>query len=91
MTSEEKFGIVKQPKDTCPMIDEVIRYIDKIQSAVYRHEKLDEDRLRSAVNDVECFVSGLSETMEIIRINTDAIRNWGNEWKEKAKELNEPN
>jgi phosphopantothenate synthetase len=87
MTSEEQFGISPQPKETCPMIDEVISYLKKIEQAIYRHEKLEEDELRSVINDVDCWVSGLTDTMESIRENTSSIRDWGNEWKSLAKKI----
>jgi len=89
--SEKRYGISKQPEPTCPMIDKVIGEIEAIQKAIRGYEKADEEELRDMLSTVESNIGSLvgyykTGLMEDIRRNVDAIRNWGQEWKDLAKE-----
>mgnify|MGYP001767605956 CR=1 FL=1 len=86
-TNEERFGIIKQPKDTCPMIDELIKKIRQIQSDIKGYSKAEPEELLDMVDSVDTEISYFESNLEEIRTNTQAIRSWGNEWKQKAIEL----
>lgn len=86
-TNEDRFGIIKQPKDTCPMIDELIKKIRRIQSVIKGYSKAEPGELLEMVDNVDTETSYFEIYLEGIRTNIEAIRSWGNEWKQKAKEL----
>ena len=90
-TSEELYGISKQPTETCPIIDEALRELGEIARRIRGYEKADEYELRDMLSDVETrigYLDGWNRTglLEDIRKNTTAIRAWGQEWKDYAKE-----
>ena len=90
-TSEELYGISKQPAETCPIIDEALRELGEIERRIRGYEKADESELRDMLSDVETrigYLDGWNRTglLEDIRKNTKAIRAWGQEWKDYAKE-----
>lgn len=90
-TSEELYGIVKQPAETCPMIDEALRELSEIARRIRGYEKADESELRDMLSDVETRIAcldGWNRTglLEDIRTNVTAIRAWGQEWKDYARE-----
>ena len=60
--SEERYGIVKQPSPTCPMIDDVINALCNED-----YEKI-------------------APKLEAIRGHVKSIRDWGQQWKDFAKE-----
>lgn len=86
-TNEDRFGIIKQPKDTCPMIDELIKKIRRIQSDIKGYSKAEPEELMEMVDNVDTETSYFESDLEEIRTNAQAIRSWGNEWKQKAIEL----
>ena len=90
-TSEELYGISKQPAETCPIIDEALRELGEIARRIRGYEKADESELRDMLSEVETrigYLDGWNRTglHEDIRKNTTAIRAWGKEWKDYAKE-----
>lgn len=90
-TSEELYGISKQPAETCPIIDEALRELAAIARRIRGYEKADESELRDMLSDVETrigYLDGWNRTglLEDIRKNVTAIRAWGQEWKDYAKE-----
>lgn len=90
-TSEELYGISKQPAETCPIIDEALRELGAIARRIRGYEKADESELRDMLSDVEThigYLDGWNRTglLEDIRRNVTAIRAWGQEWKDYAKE-----
>lgn len=90
--SEIRYGISKQPADTCPIIDKAIRCIQSAQEAIRRYERSDDvDELKEMISTVEMELGevcsyGNSGLLEDIRDNTHRIREWGKEWKELAKQ-----
>jgi predicted nuclease with TOPRIM domain len=73
MTSESQFGIMEQPRATCPLINSVIS-----------SGKLLIDRIPDGDSyDFKWF----KEECEEIRNNVGDIRSWGQEWKVLAKDL----
>lgn len=67
--------IRKEPKHTCPMIDDVI---DNINTAL---KYLCSDDVNDAINILE----SIESKMEDIRDNCSEIRSWGSEWKEYSE------
>lgn len=63
------------PPITCPLIDSVIEGIRDAESAVKRHERMDEAELRDACSEVETDLSGLEDILEQIRDANSALRN----------------
>lgn len=94
-TSEYRFGISKQPPNTCPLIDKAHVYVEKIYQAMRGYEKADEDELRDILSTVEHNLAyligyGNQGLLEDIRQNAAAIRQWGQEWKDLAKQFAPP-
>lgn len=90
MASEQLHGIIEQPGDTCPMIDEAIKGIQGALVYLHNYEKMDEDEMRNTLWEIEYALSELvgdrkNNIMEDIRQNVIAIRHWGSMWKESAK------
>ncbi len=86
-TNEDRFGIIKQPKDTCPMIDALITKIRKMISIIKGYSKAEPEELLEMVDNIDTEISYFESELEEIRSNPQAIRSWGNEWKQKAIEL----
>lgn len=85
-TSEELYGITKQPPPTCPIIDEALREVDLIAKCIRGYERADESELREMISSIEWrigLLSGYGKTglLEDIRKNVIEIRAWGEEWK----------
>lgn len=82
MTSEAIFGIKAQPEANCPTIDGYIKdagfHIDNVVEAESEEETKREGRF--AKNEVR-------DMMEDLRARFDSLREWGEAWKEMAKEL----
>lgn len=90
-TSEELYGITKQPPPTCPLIDDALKEVNGCQKRIRNYERADEDELRDMLSDVESnlgTVSGYrnSGLLEDIRQRVEEIRAWGEEWKRLAIE-----
>jgi len=86
MTSEEKNYISEQPGATCPAIDEV-KSIEKEYTNHFKgYHKLDEDELKDLIKDFDSYWWHFSDDCEKIRKNVEAIRSWGEEWKQLALE-----
>lgn len=99
MSSEKRLGISAQPSDTCPMIDKVIESVNEFNRITRGYERCEDlGELRNMIDriDSELFWSpSIDRRMEEIRAHVIKIRAWGQEWKDKAleleKELNEVN
>ena len=87
MTSESERGLPSQPKDTCPMIDRVIDVLNNIIKSTRNHDRIDSvEDLHSVISDIRRDID-LDDDMEKIRTNVCLIRDWGQRWKDYAKEL----
>lgn len=92
-TSEIRFGISKQPDETCPLINETIGFAQAAMDAIPRnYYGLQESEYISIIKDFEYYLSYLiagrkGGKLEEIREANQSIRQWGQEWKEKAIEL----
>lgn len=95
-TSEQRYGIPRQPAETCPLInsviDSVVEAVTDIRRAIRGFERADELDLREMIRDVERIVDSLYElqgknsVLEKIRSSNGDIREWGQAWKELALE-----
>lgn len=74
MTSEERYGILKQPSDTCPLIDKAVELVEEIDLEIrgadrYLMRRIDrcegEDELREMI----------SELVQMLDDNAVAARN----------------
>ena len=87
MTSESERGLPAQPVDTCPMIDRVIDVLNDIIKSTRNHDRIDSvEDLHSVISDIRRDID-LDDDMEKIRTNVCLIRDWGQSWKDYAKEL----
>lgn len=89
--SEVRYGISKQPPPTCPIINDALESVNKLQKRIRNYERADEDELRDMLSDVETHLGylsgyGNSGLLEDIRGRTEEIRAWGQEWKDYAKD-----
>lgn len=89
MSSELQHGIVKQPPETCPLIDSAK---DDVIKAIGLLTKPDDDnpgQMVSDMDDAEWHVDQVKGALEEIREANEKIRAWGQEWKDLALKLNE--
>nr|DAH57221.1 MAG TPA: hypothetical protein [Caudoviricetes sp.] len=88
MNSEKRYGIVEQPKDTCPLLDNMLGKMLKAQSKIEEALKGDDLSLEDMRNLLIGLHSALIEdggiTVEEIRERVIEIRAWGQAWKEEA-------
>ena len=77
MASEDYKNIAFQPGPTCPMVDSCVSAIDQCREYLRRQEY---DKIESELDDAE-------NNAEQARDNAANIREWGQGWKDYAKEL----
>jgi DNA repair exonuclease SbcCD ATPase subunit len=92
-TSEERLGIREQPDPTCPMLDSVIRELQRATKELdrWQRDKEDAEALATRCEYAEWRLGGIEEELEKIRSHVSEIRAWGQEWKDLAKELERTN
>ena len=89
MASEEKHGIVKQPAETCPTVDECLKNIEQAESDLKGWERMELDELRFQVDYALWRLDAAKDELEKARQSNIALREWGQEWKDLAKSLDE--
>lgn len=93
MTTESERDIAAQPAPTCPMIDEVIGSLHDAERHLRGYRRCESvEELRDSIDSLEreLFYWGSAEDrLEKIRKHVEAIRQWGQEWKEYALALEE--
>ena len=87
LTSEQRLGWSAVPAHQCPDIDYVVKAINSCEKMLRKHNRLDEDELRSLCDDIEYELSGLVNRIGDIRTACDGIRTWGQSWKDLCKEI----
>jgi hypothetical protein len=91
-SSEQILGIISQPEFTCPQINEVIREIGKALK-IASSEESDCRRCKpdcehgGRFSDIRYHLDGIENALEKLRAQNDAIRGWGEEWKNATKKL----
>lgn len=87
MTSEELFNISKQPEETCPLIDYVLKSIKNANSAneyiVRKHHNY--TSIEDLVLDIE--MTDIKQDMEDIRKNCMKIRERWQQRKDLARDM----
>jgi len=82
MTAEEQYGVIKEPKYCCPLIEEAINDKDLALLEMRKPDVMNEDELRSACENATWRLESID--FESIRELVDEIRMWGNHWKDTA-------
>ena len=84
MTSEEKNNISPQPEKLCGVIDSLIRDFNHVVNVHIKYpQAMDNDDRQEAKSIIEDY----DHRMEDLRGHIEAIRTWGQEWKDLAKKL----
>ena len=87
-TSESILGIPKPPDHQCPNIDKYVGYANAIESAIHDALRCDElEDMKSNVEDADWHASDIKGCFEDLRENMELLRDWGQQWKDLAKEL----
>ena len=91
-TSEDLFDFEEQPKEQCPLINEVIsQLVDNSKEVKDVWQNLrDVEGAEGYLGDLywaEYNIRNLESNMEEIRTNIEKLRAWGEEWKDFAKQL----
>lgn len=89
-TSENILGLNEAPEYMCSRIDNVIAIANKsenLASDIQKHDEDDIKQIHEDANDIEWEVSNIPSTMEELRTTVEELRAWGQNWKDKAKEL----
>jgi len=89
MTSEEKHGITKQPAESCPLVDEAVKTIKAAELELRGWEAMELPDLKNATDYAVWRFDQLHDELEKIRTANEEIRQWGQEWKDLAKSLDE--
>ena len=89
-TSEDLFGISKQPKDQCPLIDKVLSELQgESENIKYAWLNLqDVEQAEPYLSDLDWAIYNLRNmdgNLEELRTNITNLRTWGEEWKVLAK------
>lgn len=87
-TSEELFSIDQQPEENCPYIDKCIGDI----SIAYKDIKseLRQAEYSELAGSLEWGIDGMHESvdyLEELRSRINNLRQWGQQWKDLAKEM----
>lgn len=85
MSSEKDNGIMEQPENTCPLIDSVISDLESALDDLEGWRHMNEEELREACDNAEWRISHAD--LEPIRHHVTQVREWGQQWKDLAKEL----
>jgi hypothetical protein len=91
-TSEDLFGISKQPKEQCPLIDKVLCELEaesrNIKYAYWNLKDIEEaEPYLSDLDWAEYNLRNMDGNLEELRTNITNLRTWGEEWKDFAKYL----
>lgn len=87
MSSERLHNIAPQPEAKCPLIDKMLKKVEKGMS--YLKSALEADNLDGALHEVThaiWYFEDLDGDLEDARKACEELRAWGQEWKDKAKE-----
>lgn len=87
-TSEELFGIDQQPEENCPYIDKCVGDISIAYKDVKSELRQAEDS--ELASSLEWGIDGMHESvdyLEELRSRINNLRQWGQQWKDLAKEM----
>jgi hypothetical protein len=87
-TSEELLRITPPPEYQCKTIDGIVHGIKHIKDEISESEYEEEyDDLRNRLSEIEKIASDLIDEVEEVREAVELVRDWGQEWKDKYKDL----
>ena len=87
-TSEEKLGIDKPLEHQCPKIDKLIKAAQGVETGIRDALNCDDfDDMRSNVEDADWYAGDIEVGIEELRESLEAVRSWGEQWKNIAKDL----
>jgi len=86
MSSEEYFGICKQPVDTCPLINEAVSNLKEAIAYLKNPDTEEPEQMAKDMAESEWYVDFALGQLEEIREANSEIRTWGLQWKDLAKE-----
>lgn len=89
--SEELFNISSPPPYQCGYIDEIVDEIQRVQLAInlaidYKNRG-DNDGVETELDEARYYITYLDDRIESLRRSVEAIRDWGLEWKDFAKNI----
>lgn len=92
MSSEKEHGITEQPAPTCPMIDKILRKLERVEQAMRNFDRFDDpEQLKTILCTVEDELfnwnSSVYDNLDEIRTHVENTREWGEEWKQYALKL----
>lgn len=82
MTNEERYGIIKQPEATCPMIDKNLNLIGRCKKSLNGYKKFSMGEVEDTFFSISYDLDKID--LEMVRKNVEAIREWGEQWKKLA-------
>lgn len=85
--SEVRYGITKQPQETCPLVDDALDDLKSALKELDGWERCDDvGELQHKCDMGVWYADRLNVTLEEIRERTAEIREWGQQWKNLAKD-----
>lgn len=100
MTSEKKLKLPKQPETNCSMIDsnityarKIVKLLDEMENEIQINYCEDPEAKEVAKKvedyryDLSYYSTDLEDEFEEIRKRFEALREWGQSWKDLAKDL----
>jgi hypothetical protein len=85
--SEVRYGITAQPAESCPLIDDALSDLRDALKELDGWEKCHEvGELQHKCDMGIWYADRLNETLEKIRDRAAEIREWGQQWKDLAKQ-----
>lgn len=87
MTSEQRLGISPQPPESCPIVDGILGVVENIRATSRFYDVRGLPASASTMRRIAHEVELLRRDLESLRAANEAIRRWGQEWKDLAKRL----
>ena len=92
-TSESFYELPKQPRETCPIIDDGLKALKNMMDNKPRDRyvtRAEEDELRSMLEslcgDIDYYSESVEDSFEACRQQAIDLREWGQSWKDLAKD-----
>jgi flagellin-specific chaperone FliS len=86
-TSEQNLGLVEPPTHQCPDIDKLIKIIRSVVKTSNSTKGMDVDDFISAMDDIDRELWDFESDLEKIRSACEALREWGQAWKDLCKNV----
>ncbi len=90
-TSEALLGLPEPPAYQCDFITELVKKVEGIESEISRaHDYLRDEKIEDAEHYTSSAlwdVRNVADEIESLRAQIEAVRAWGQEWKDLAKKM----